>query len=179
MSRIGRLPVLIPAGVTAEVSGTTVKVKGPLGALEQSFDKTIGISLDGNHIHVTRSSDEKAEKALHGMTRAIIHNMVLGVTEGFKKSLIVAGVGYKLAISGDKLTMNIGFSHPVEFVAPEGIKLALAAPLEIVVSGTDKHLVGQVAADIKAIKPIEPYHGYGIHYKSEPVVLKVGKKAGK
>lgn len=179
MSRIGRLPVEIPSGVTAEIKDNIITVKGPLGTLTQNFDMTISVESDGKLIHVKRSSDDKAERALHGLTRALIHNMVVGVTKGFKKNLVVAGVGFKLALSGTKLTMNIGFSHPVEFVAPAGIKLELVAPLEICVSGADKHLVGQVAADIKAIKPVEPYHGYGFHYKDEAVVLKVGKKAGK
>ena len=127
----------------------------------------------------TRHTDDKDHRALHGLYRALIHNMVVGVTKGFEKSLIVNGVGYKVTLSGNKMTLNIGFSHPVEFTAPEGITFAQPQPLEIVVKGIDRQLVGQTAATIKAIKPVEPYHNYGIHYKDETVIHKVGKRATK
>ena len=128
----------------------------------------------------TRHSDDKDHRALHGLYRALIHNMVVGVTKGFEKSLIVNGVGYKVTLNGNnKLTMNIGFSHPVEYTAPEGVTFAQPQPLEIVVKGIDRQLVGQTAATIKAIKPVEPYHNYGIHYKDETVIHKVGKRATK
>lgn len=179
MSRIGRMPIKLPQGVTAAVKDGKVTVTGPLGTLSETINPAVSIAVDQGIIYVTRNSEEKKVKALHGLMRALVNNMVTGVTKGFKKSLVVAGVGYKCALSGNKLTLNIGFSHPIEYVAPAGIKLELTQPLEIAVSGADKHAVGQAAANIKALKPIEPYHGYGIRYKDEAVVLKVGKKAGK
>lgn len=179
MSRIGRAPIVIPQGVTFENNGNLVTVKGPLGTLTQKVDKSIDVNVENGHIVCTRHSDDKDHRALHGLYRALIHNMVVGVTKGFEKSLIVSGVGYKVTLAGNKLTMNIGFSHPVEFTAPDGITFAQPQPLEIVVKGIDRQLVGQTAATIKAIKPVEPYHGYGIHYKDEVVVHKVGKRATK
>lgn len=180
MSRIGRAPIAIPAGVTVEIENNLVTVKGPLGALTQKVDKSIDVAIENGHVHCTRHSDDKDHRALHGLYRALIHNMVVGVTKGFEKSLIVSGVGYKVTLNGNnKMTMNIGFSHPVDVVAPEGITFAQPQPLEIVVKGIDKAVVGQVAATIKAIKPVEPYHGYGIHYKDETVIHKVGKRATK
>lgn len=179
MSRIGRAPIVIPQGVTFENNDNLVTVKGPLGTLTQKVDKSIDVNADNGHIVCTRHSDDKDHRALHGLYRALIHNMVVGVTKGFEKSLIVSGVGYKVTLAGNKLTMNIGFSHPVEFTAPDGITFAQPQPLEIVVKGIDRQLVGQTAATIKAIKPVEPYHGYGIHYKDEVVIHKVGKRATK
>ncbi len=180
MSRIGRAPIAIPAGVTVEIENNLVTVKGPLGTLTQKVDKSIDVALDNGHVVCTRHTDDKDHRALHGLYRALIHNMVVGVTKGFEKSLIVSGVGYKVTLSGNnKMTMNIGFSHPVDVAAPEGITFAQPQPLEIVVKGIDRQLVGQVAATIKAIKPVEPYHGYGIHYKDETVIHKVGKRATK
>lgn len=179
MSRIGRAPITVPAGVTVDNTNNLITVKGPLGTLTQQVDSSITVKIDGNVLTVERHSDDKDHRALHGLYRALINNMVTGVTKGFEKHLIVAGVGYKVTATDTKLTMNIGFSHPVEFTAPAGITFAMAAPLEIVVKGIDRQLVGQVAATIKAIKPVEPYHGYGIHYKDEVVVRKEGKTAGK
>ena len=180
MSRIGRAPIAIPAGVTVGVEDHLVTVQGPLGKLTQKVDKSIDVSVENGHVLCTRHTDDKEHRALQGLYRALIHNMVVGVTKGFEKSLIVAGVGYKVTLGGNnKLTMNIGFSHPVEFTAPEGVTFAQPAPLEIVVKGIDRQLVGQTAASIKAIKPVEPYHNYGIHYKDETVVKKVGKRATK
>lgn len=180
MSRIGRAPIAIPAGVTVEIENNLVTVKGPLGTLTQKVDKSIDVAIDNGHVVCTRHSDDKDHRALHGLYRALIHNMVVGVTKGFEKSLIVSGVGYKVTLNGNnKMTMNIGFSHPVDVVAPDGITFAQPQPLEIVVKGIDRQLVGQVAATIKAIKPVEPYHGYGIHYKDETVIHKVGKRATK
>ncbi|MBR4800294.1 MAG: 50S ribosomal protein L6 [Clostridia bacterium] len=179
MSRIGRAPIALPQGVTFENKDNLITVKGPLGTLTQKVDKSIDVALENGHIVCTRHSDDKDHRALHGLYRALIHNMVVGVTKGFEKSLIVSGVGYKLQVTGNKLVMNIGFSHPVEVVAPAGIQFALPQPLEIVVKGIDRQLVGQTAATIKAIKPVEPYHGYGIHYKDEPVIHKEGKRATK
>ncbi len=180
MSRIGRAPIALPAGVTFENKDNLVTISGPLGKLTQQVDKSIDVVLEDGHIVCKRHSDDKDHRALHGLYRALIHNMVVGVTKGFEKSLIVAGVGYKVTLTGkDKLTLNIGFSHPVEVVAPKGVTFEQPAPLEIVVKGIDRQLVGQEAATIKAIKPVEPYHNYGIHYKDEVVVKKVGKRATK
>ena len=179
MSRIGRAPITVPAGVTIDNTNNLITVKGPLGTLTQQVDSSITVKVDGNVLTVERHSDDKEHRALHGLYRALINNMVTGVTKGFEKHLIVAGVGYKVTATDTKLTMNIGFSHPVEFTAPAGITFAMAAPLEIVVKGIDRHLVGQMAATIKAAKPVEPYHGYGIHYKDEVVIRKEGKTAGK
>lgn len=179
MSRIGRAPITVPAGVTIDNTNNLITVKGPLGTLTQQVDSSITVKIDGNVLTVERHSDDKDHRALHGLYRALINNMVTGVTKGFEKHLIVAGVGYKVTATDTKLTMNIGFSHPVEFTAPAGITFAMAAPLEIVVKGIDRQLVGQTAATIKAVKPVEPYHGYGIHYKDEVVVRKEGKTAGK
>ena len=179
MSRIGRAPISLPQGVTFENKDNLITVKGPLGTLTQKVDKSIDVALEDGHIVCKRHSDDKDHRALHGLYRALIHNMVVGVTKGFEKSLIVDGVGYKLQLQGNKLVMNIGFSHPVEVVAPQGISFALPQPLEIVVKGIDRQLVGQTAATIKAIKPVEPYHGYGIHYKDEVVIHKEGKRATK
>jgi large subunit ribosomal protein L6 len=179
MSRIGRAPITVPAGVTIDNTNNLITVKGPLGTLTQQVDNSITVKVENNVLTVERHSDDKEHRALHGLYRALINNMVTGVTKGFEKHLIVAGVGYKVQATDTKLTMNIGFSHPVEFTAPAGITFAMAAPLEIVVKGIDRHLVGQMAATIKAAKPVEPYHGYGIHYKDEVVVRKEGKTAGK
>ena len=179
MSRIGRAPITVPAGVTIDNTNNLITVKGPLGTLTQQVDSSITVKVDGNVLTVERHSDDKEHRALHGLYRALINNMVTGVTKGFEKHLIVAGVGYKVTATDTKLTMNIGFSHPVEFTAPAGITFAMATPLEIVVKGIDRQLVGQMAATIKASKPVEPYHGYGIHYKDEVVVRKEGKTAGK
>lgn len=180
MSRIGRAPIAIPAGVTVENHDNLITVSGPLGKLTQKVDKSIDVAIENGHVVCTRHSDDKDHRALHGLYRALIHNMVVGVTKGFEKSLIVNGVGYKVTLNGNnKMTMNIGFSHPVEVVAPEGVTFAQPQPLEIVVKGIDRQVVGQTAASIKAIKPVEPYHGYGIHYKDETVIRKVGKRATK
>lgn len=180
MSRIGRAPIQIPQGVQVTINDHLVTVTGPLGTLTQKIDKSIDVKVEDGHVLCTRHSDDKDHRALHGLYRALIHNMVVGVTKGFEKSLIVNGVGYKVTLSGNnKMTMNIGFSHPVDFTAPEGVTFAQPQPLEIVVKGIDRQLVGQTAATIKAIKPVEPYHGYGIHYKDETVIHKVGKRATK
>ncbi len=180
MSRIGRAPIQIPQGVQVTINDHLVTVTGPLGTLTQKIDKSIDVKVEDGHVLCTRHSDDKDHRALHGLYRALIHNMVVGVTKGFEKSLIVNGVGYKVTLNGNnKMTMNIGFSHPVDFIAPEGVTFAQPQPLEIVVKGIDRQLVGQTAATIKAIKPVEPYHGYGIHYKDETVIHKVGKRATK
>lgn len=180
MSRIGRAPIQIPQGVQVTINDHLLTVAGPLGTLSQVIDKSIDVKVEDGHVLCTRHSDDKDHRALHGLYRALIHNMVVGVTKGFEKSLIVNGVGYKVTLNGNnKMTLNIGFSHPIDVVAPDGITFAQPQPLEIVVKGIDRQLVGQTAATIRAYKPVEPYHGYGIHYKDETVIHKVGKRATK
>ncbi|MEG1613436.1 MAG: 50S ribosomal protein L6 [Clostridia bacterium] len=183
MSRIGRLPVKIPAGVTITTSNEGVTVKGPLGTLSQEVNKLVTIAVKDGHVVLTRSDEEKSTKALHGLYRALIANMVHGVTQGYSKNLVIAGVGIKVAINGGKLVMSIGFSHTVEFEQPKGLtfEVVTATPnqVELAVKGIDKEAVGQMAASIKAVKKVEPYHGYGIRYKDEIVVRKEGKTAGK
>ncbi|MBQ7579630.1 MAG: 50S ribosomal protein L6 [Clostridia bacterium] len=184
MSRIGKMPIILPSNVTLDqTTNGEVIVTGPKGTLRQWVDSVITVSkseLNGKNVVVlTRNNEAKETRAKHGLYRALIANMVKGVTEGYAKSLTVNGVGYKLAIAGNKLTMNIGLSHPVVVEVPQGLTVSLPSPLEIKVEGIDKTFVGQFAADIKAIKPIEPYHGYGIRYTDEVVHLKEIKKAGK
>jgi large subunit ribosomal protein L6 len=180
MSRIGRLPVVLPDGVTCNVNNGVVTVKGPLGTLERKIENNlIHVDVQGNHVVVTRDNDEKSTKAAHGLYRALIHNMAVGVKEGFKKVLIANGVGYKVQKVGNKLVLNIGYSKPKEIAEIDGITLSCTADNKIEVSGIDKELVGQVASQIKAMRPVEPYHLYGIRYESENIVKKVVKKVGK
>lgn len=180
MSRIGKKPITLPAGVTVSFNDGEVTVKGPKGTLSRHVDKTIGVNIEANTVTlVILDENDKNVQAMHGLYRALIANMVKGVSEGFSRNLIVNGVGYKAAVAGDKLVLNIGYSHPVEVVAPKGITFACPSQTEVVVSGIDKELVGQTAADIKAKRPVEPYHAYGVRYKEETVTLKEGKKAGK
>ena len=176
MSRIGKLPVSIPAGVTITVAAdNTVTVKGPKGELSQKISPKMVIEQDAGVLHVKRPDDEKESRALHGLSRSLINNMVLGVTNGFSKSLDIVGVGYRVQKNGSNLTLNMGFSHPVEVVAPKGITLDAPGPNKIVVSGIDKQLVGQVAADIRKIRKPEPYKGKGIKYENEVIRRKEGK----
>ena len=180
MSRIGRLPVTIPAGVQVEVKENVVTVKGPKGTLSQKIcDTAIQVKVEGATLELTRSSEKKETKSKHGLYRQLIHNMVNGVVTPFTRTLVVQGVGYKAQVSGSKLVMNIGFSHPVEFTAPEGITLACPDATTITVTGINKELVGQTAATIRSKRPVEPYHNYGIHYSDEVLVKKEGKTAGK
>lgn len=179
MSRIGRLPVAIPAGVEVTVNNNVVTVKGKLGVLTQELDANINVKVENNQVILTRANDENEIKAKHGLYRALIANMVKGVTEGYTRKLIVKGVGYKVQKQGNDVVMNIGFSHPVTVKAVEGIKLECPTATEIVVSGIAKDKVGEVAAKIRAVKKVEPYHGYGIQYDDEVVVRKQGKTAGK
>lgn len=179
MSRIGKAPVTIPAGVTVDVKDGVLTVKGPKGTLTQAVDSNISIAVEGGVATLTRASDEKELRAKHGLYRALLHNMVVGVTNGYTKSLIVNGVGFKVAKQGNKLVLNVGYSHPVEVVEEDGIKLDCPAQTEITVSGIDKVKVGQVAANIRSIREPEPYHGYGIRYKDEVIERKEGKTGGK
>ncbi len=179
MSRIGKMSIALPAGVTVEFKDAVVTVKGAKGTLSRNVVGAIGVETEAGHVHV-KALDEKDEtNALHGLYRALIANMVKGVSEGFAKGLEVKGVGWKVQMQGNKLVMNVGFSHPVEYVAPEGIKLECPSQTDIVVNGIDKELVGQVAAELRAIRKPEPFHGYGIRYKGEHVEHKEGKTSGK
>ena len=179
MSRIGRMPVALPAGVTVEVKDGKMVVKGPKGTLEQDIDARIALSVENGHAVLTRANDAKELKAKHGLYRALLHNMVTGVTAGYTKGLVINGVGYKVAKQGSKIVLNIGFSHPVEFPETDGIKLDCPTQTEITVSGIDKVKVGQIAANIRSLREPEPYHGYGIRYKDEVIERKEGKTAGK
>ncbi len=180
MSRIGRLQINVPAGVTVNVADQIVTVKGPKGELSQKIEsKNINVTVDGAVVSVTRNNEAKETKSMHGLYRMLIANMVAGVVTPFTKTIIVNGVGYKAAVAGNKLTMNLGLSHSVEFVAPEGITLTCPDANTIVVTGVSKEKVGQVAATIRSKRPVEPYHAYGLRYSTEVVVKKEGKTAGK
>ena len=179
MSRIGRLPVEIPSGVKVDVKGTNIHVKGPKGELQRTFSNLIGISLENNQLVITRKSDDPAERALHGTTRAVLANMVNGVSKGFQVVLEVDGVGYRAEMEGKNLALHVGFSHPVKVEPPAGILFeADAKTRQIKVMGFDKELVGQIAANIRNVRPPEPYHGKGLHYLGEHIRRKAGK-AGK
>ena len=177
MSRIGKLPINIPSDVKVEVKDGVVTVSGKLGTLTRNFDKRIEIKVENNQVLVSRNSDEKEERALHGLYRALVNNMVKGVSEGFSKTLVISGVGYRATVSGNKLTLNLGYSHPCEVVAPEGIKFETKDANTIVVSGISNELVGKVASNIRDLRPVEPYHLYGVHYEDEKLTKKEGKKA--
>ena len=180
MSRIGKMPVEIPQGVTVDIKPGVVTVKGPKGTLTQTFDAVdITIKEENGHVVLTRINDEQENRAKHGLYRALIHNMVTGVTEGYKKTLVIAGVGFKAAKQGNKVVLNVGYSHPVEIFENEDIKLNCPSATEIEVSGIDKTKVGQYAANVRNIRRPEPYHGYGIHYSDEVIERKEGKTAGK
>ena len=180
MSRIGRAPVAIPAGVEINVAdNNVVTVKGPKGTLTQQFNPNLTITVEGAEAHVARPNDLKENRALHGLTRSLLHNMVVGVTEGFKKTLEVNGVGYRVALEGNKLVMNLGYSHQVIMEAPAGITIETPTPNQIIVSGYDKQLVGQFAANIREKRPPEPYKGKGIKYSDEVIRRKVGKTGAK
>ncbi len=179
MSRIGKLPVVIPAGVTVEVKDNVMTVKGPKGTLTQPVDSSITISIENGQATLTRSSDVAEVRAKHGLYRALLQNMVTGVTEGFKKTLVICGVGYKAQKQGNKLVMNLGLSHTVEFTDTDTIKLDAPTITEVTVSGIDKVEVGLMAAKIRSARKPEPYHGYGIHYSDEVIERKEGKTAGK
>jgi len=180
MSRIGRAPVAIPAGVEINVAdNNVVTVKGPKGTLTQQFNANMTITVEGNVATVARPNDLKENRALHGLTRSLLNNMVVGVTEGYKKTLEVNGVGYRVALEGNKLVMNLGFSHQVIMEAPAGITVEVPNPNLIVVSGFDKQLVGQFAANIREKRPPEPYKGKGIKYSDEVIRRKVGKTGAK
>ena len=180
MSRIGRMPIAVPAGVTVEIAENNhVTVKGPKGTLERSLPTEMKIELDGAVITVTRPNDLKKMKSLHGLTRTLINNMVVGVTAGYEKVLEVNGVGYRAAKSGNKLTLSLGYSHPVEMIDPEGVETVLDGQNKITVKGIDKEKVGQYAAEIRDKRRPEPYKGKGIKYADEVIRRKVGKTGKK
>jgi large subunit ribosomal protein L6 len=179
MSRIGKLPIPVPNGVTVTISNDNlVTVKGPKGTLSQQVGKEFKISQEDGHLTISRPSDSKPHKSKHGLYRSLIHNMVVGVTEGFEKTLEIIGTGYRAQAEGKKLIINAGYSHPVEFTAPDGIAFETPTATTVVVKGIDKQVVGNLAADIRAVREPEPYLGKGIRYKGEHVRRKEGK-AGK
>ena len=180
MSRIGKLPVAIPAGVTVKIADdNTVAVKGPKGELTRKLHKDMIIKQEGAAVVVERPSDDKEHRALHGLTRALIHNMVVGVTEGFSKTLEMVGTGYRASVAGKELTIEIGFSHPVKLIAENGITFECPAQNKIVVKGIEKERVGQIAANIRSIREPEPYLGKGIKYENEHIIRKEGKSGKK
>jgi len=178
MSRIGNKPVDLPDGVDVEIDGSVVTVKGSKGELERSFNERIGFDLDDGVVTVTRPDDARESRALHGLSRALLNNMVVGVSNGFSKELEIHGVGYRASMKGSSIELLVGFSHPVEVQAPEGITFEVPEQTKIIVSGIDKEQVGQVAANIRKVRPPEPYKGKGIRYVGEYVRRKAGK-AGK
>jgi len=179
VSRIGKKPISLPAGVKVTVDGNQVTVQGSKGTLTQTLPKGITVTQEDNQIIVRRANDDKQQRAFHGLIRALIANMVEGVTNGFEKKLELVGVGYRAQLQGKKLVINIGFSHPVEVDAPEGIEFEVPAPTKITVKGIDKQAVGNTAAHIRAIRKPEPYKGKGIKYENEVVRRKAGKAGGK
>ena len=180
MSLIGRLPIPVPAGVTVTVDAeNVVTVKGPKGELSQKVNKDIKVEQVGNEIIVTRPSDSKPHRSLHGLYRSLINNMVVGVTDGYSKTLTMKGVGYRAALQGNKLVISAGYSHPVEMEPVDGITFEVPEQTKIVVKGIDKQLVGAIAADVRKVRPPEPYKGKGIRYEGEVVKIKAGKTGTK
>jgi len=179
MSRIGKRPVAISKGVTVSIDGSVVKVKGPKGELERKFHPDMQLSLDNNEVTVTRPSDESNHRALHGLSRTLVANMVEGVSTGFSKTLELVGVGYKAEVRPYGLQLALGYSHPIEYKAPAGIKLSAPAPTQIVVEGANKEVVGQVAAELRSLRPPEPYKGKGVKYQGEQIRRKAGKAGSK
>ena len=178
MSRIGKLPVVVPAGVNVELNGSTVTVKGSKGTLTQTFDPRMNIEMENGQIKVTRPDDTKENRSLHGLTRTLIHNMVTGVNDGFKKQLEIVGIGYRAEKAGNDLVLKVGYSHDVKMTPPEGITVEVPSPNQIVINGYDKQKVGQFASEVRGVRPPEPYKGKGIKYADEVVRRKEGK-AGK
>lgn len=179
MSRIGKLPITVPAGVTVKVEGNTVSAKGPKGELSRTIHPDIAVSLEGNTITVTRPSDETLHKSMHGLSRTLIANMVEGVSKGYVKQLEITGVGFKAEPKPFGLQLALGFSHQIQYKAPAGIKLSAPQPTQVVIEGADKEVVGQVAAEIRGLRPPEPYKGKGIKYAGETIRRKAGKAGGK
>ena len=179
MSRIGRAPITVPAGVEVKVDGQHVSVKGPKGALEMNVAPTMKVEVEAGVVHVTRPNDDKMNRSLHGLTRTLINNMVVGVSEGFSKTLEVNGVGYRASKEGKNLVLNVGYSHQVIMPETEDIQIDVPNPNQIIVKGIDKQKVGQFAAEVRGKRPPEPYKGKGIKYTTEVIRRKVGKTGGK
>lgn len=179
MSRIGKMPITVPAGVTVTIEDNHVTVKGPKGELARQIKKNMKLTMDNGVITVERPDDEKESRSLHGLSRTLINNMIIGVTQGFSKTLEINGVGYRAAKQGQNINFTLGFSHPVVKEPPAGITFEVPAPNKIVVSGADKEVVGAVAADIRTLRPPEPYKGKGIRYEGEHVRRKIGKAGAK
>ncbi|MCK4739598.1 MAG: 50S ribosomal protein L6 [Deltaproteobacteria bacterium] len=178
MSRIGKQPISVPSGVTVKVDGATVSVKGKNGELSIVARQEINVAIDGDVVNVTRKNDSRTARALHGLTRSLVNNMVVGVSEGFTKKLEIVGVGYKAIVKGEILNLTLGFSNPIDYKLPKGIKAVVDKQTLIDLSGADKQLVGQVAAEVRSFRPPEPYKGKGIKYVGEIIKRKAGK-AGK
>lgn len=181
MSRIGKLPIIVPSGIEVNINGSNIKIKGPKGELEYTFSPLIQVIYADNTIMIKRKGEDPHERSLHGLTRALINNMVVGVSEGFQKQLEIIGVGYRAQLSGKKLTLNLGYSHPIDYITPEGIEISMDKDKKniIVVTGINKQLVGEVSAKIRSFRPPEPYKGKGIRYIDEYVARKAGKTASK
>ena len=180
MSRIGKLPIVIPSKVSVEVDkNNVVTVKGPKGELTRTFNSNMQFNVEGNEVTVVRPDDQKTNKMLHGTTRALLNNMVVGVSEGYAKELELVGIGFRAAVKGNKLTMQVGYSHASELDIPEGITVTCGSATDVKVEGIDKQLVGEFAADIRAVRKPEPYKGKGVRYVGEVVRKKAGKAAGK
>ncbi|MBA3559239.1 MAG: 50S ribosomal protein L6 [Gemmatimonadaceae bacterium] len=179
MSRIGRKPVTLPKAVSVTLDGNTIRVKGPRGELTRSLHPAMIIAMEDGSLTVTRPSDENEHRALHGLTRSLIANMVEGVEKGFSRNLEIVGVGYKAETRPYGLQLALGYSHPIEYRAPKGVKLTATAPTAITIEGADKEAVGQVAAEIRRLRPPEPYKGKGIKYQGEQIRRKAGKAGGK
>jgi large subunit ribosomal protein L6 len=177
MSRVGRKAVQVPDGVTVKIDGVTVTVKGPKGELARAFPAGCGFEQEGSAVRVSRESDSIRARSIHGLARTLLHNMVLGVTQGFSRDLEIVGVGFKAELKGQELVLTVGLSSPYAFRIPEGIKIELPTPTQIKVSGMSKELVGQVAAEIRAVRPPEPYKGKGVKYAGEHIHRKAGKTA--
>jgi large subunit ribosomal protein L6 len=179
MSRIGKMPITVPSNVTVTIDGSTVTAKGPKGELSRTFRPIIKIEQDGDTITVSRPDDSREAKAQHGLVRTLVANMIEGVKNGFEKNLEIVGIGYRAQMKGNKLVLNVGFSHPVEIDVEEGVKVECPSQTQIKVSGISKERVGEVAAQIRAVKKPEPYKGKGIKYTDERIIRKEGKTAGK
>ncbi|MBN2169589.1 MAG: 50S ribosomal protein L6 [Actinobacteria bacterium] len=175
MSRVGKAPINVPAGASVSIDGNQVMVKGPKGELKQEFSDRIEINREGEQLVVTRRSDNPMDRSLHGLTRTLVYNMVKGVTDGFEKSLEIHGVGYRAILNGKTLELQLGYSMPKKVEAPEGITFEVPVPTKIVVKGSDKQLVGQVAAEIRSLRKPDPYKGKGVRYQGEYIRRKVGK----
>jgi large subunit ribosomal protein L6 len=177
MSRIGKQPIAVPSGVEVNVEPGRVSVKGPRGSLAQNISPDMAVAVEDGNVTVTRPTDRGEHRALHGLTRSLVANMVEGVTNGFEKRLEIQGVGYRATLKGSSVELALGYSHPIEVRPPEGIQFEVPAPTQVVVRGIDKQAVGQVAAEIRRLRPPEPYKGKGVRYQGEQVRRKVGKRA--